>query len=178
MTMKTIISTMLIVMAAAGLAAAQDEEELAKVEVFGGYSLLRSDGENFHGWKAAVDFNLNRWLAIAVDSDGHYFFENTPTGKFKESEHSLTFGPHFSYRNKSKFVPFAYALAGPAWESHSHAGVGETNAGFAFETGGGFDWDVSRKVAIRVVDVSASFTRIAGHSNVKPKFSTGLVFKF
>lgn len=176
--MKTIISITLIVLAMAGFAAAQEEEELSKVEVFGGYSLLRSDGENLHGWKAAVDFNINRWLAIAVDSDGHYFSENTPTGKIKESEHSLTFGPHFSYRNKSKFVPFAYVLAGPAWESRSHAGVRESNAGFAVESGGGFDWDISKKIAIRIVDVSASFTRIDGHSNVKPKFSTGLVFKF
>jgi len=171
---------MFIIFTAAGLVAAQEEgeEELPKVEVFGGYSLLRSNGENFNGWKAAVDFNVNRWLAIAVDGDGHYFSESISTGRIRESEHSMTFGPHLSYRNKSKLVPFAYAMAGPAWESHSHAGVGETHVGFAFESGGGFDWDISKKVSIRIIDIGASVTNIEGHTSVKPKFSTGLVFKF
>lgn len=158
--------------------AQSEESELPKVEVFGGYSLLRSEGENFNGWKSAVGFTVNRWLAVAVDADGHYFSETTPLGKLKESEHSITAGPHFTYRNKSKIVPFAYAMAGVAWERSSLAGESESQSGFAFETGGGLDWEVSKKVSIRLVDIGASVTNIGGHATVKPKLSTGVVFKF
>jgi len=168
-----------VILVAVGALSAQDEkEELPKVEVFGGYSLLRSEGENFHGWKTAVGFTVNRWLAVAVDADGHYFSETTSLGKLKESEFSVTAGPHFSYRNKSKIVPFAYAMAGVAWERSSLAGESESQSGFAFETGGGLDWEVSKKVSIRLVDIGASVANIGGETTVKPKFATGVVFKF
>jgi hypothetical protein len=96
----------------------------------------------------------------------------------KKSEYSLTFGPHFSYRNKIKIVPFAYTMAGVAWEKSSLAGIGESQTGFAFETGGGLDWEISRQVSIRLFDVSASITHIAGETTAKPKFTTGVVFHF
>jgi len=164
-----------------GESTAQESEEiepLPKVEVFGGYSLLRSNESNFHGWKSAVSFNIKRWLAVAVDADGHYFSENTLKGKLRESEHSITAGPHFAFRNKSRLVPFAYAMTGLAWESTSLAGKGDTHTGFAFETGGGIDLELNRRVAIRLIDVSASITHIDGHTTTKPKFSTGVVFHF
>jgi hypothetical protein len=156
----------------------EEHEELPQVEVVGGYSLLRSEGENLNGWKAAVSFNLNKWLAVAVDADGHYYSENSPEGRIKESEHSLTAGPHFALRNKSKLVPFAYVLGGVAWERRSLNGIGETESGFAFEPGGGLDWEVSKRFSVRIFDVSASVTRIGGHTSTKPKFAAGIVLKF
>ncbi len=169
---------MLIFVGIGSLNAQDEKEELPFVEVFGGYSLLRSEGENFNGWKTAVGFTVNRWLAVAVDADGHYFSETTSLGKIKESEYSVTAGPHFSYRNKSKIVPFAYAMAGVGWERSSLAGESESQSGFAFETGGGLDWEVSRKVSIRLMDIGASVANIGGHTTVKPKFTTGIAFKF
>jgi hypothetical protein len=52
--------TLLLILVCAGSQPAQEPGELSKVEVFGGYSLLRSDGENFNGWKTAVEFSVNR----------------------------------------------------------------------------------------------------------------------
>lgn len=157
---------------------AQHQEELPKVEVFGGYSLLRSDGHNFNGWKTAVGFTLNRWAAIAVDGSGYYYSESTPHGKLRENEYSLTVGPHLSLRNKSKLVPFAYAMAGGAWENSSLGPESESGSGFAFETGGGVDWEISKAVSIRLIDVGASVTHIHGTTFNKPKFTTGIVFMF
>lgn len=172
-------AAMVILFASVGVVTAQeDSEEMPKVEVFGGYSLLRSEGEPFHGWKTAVGFTVNRWLAVAVDADGHYFSETTSLGKLKESEHSLTAGPHFSLRNKSKIVPFAYAMAGVAWERSSLEVESESASGFAFETGGGLDWEISRKLSVRLVDLGTSITNIGGHTSVKPKFTPGIVLKF
>src|SRR5688572_20321666 len=155
-----------------------EAEELSKFEVFGGYSLLRADGANLHGWKTGVGYNFNRWLAVAADADGHYFSETTPGGTEKRREYSAAVGPHFSYRNKSKFVPFVYAMPGVVWETHSHSGESETHTGFAFETGGGVDLELSKTVAIRLVDITASITHVHGHTSTKPKFSTGIVFHF
>ncbi|HRI04834.1 MAG TPA: outer membrane beta-barrel protein [Pyrinomonadaceae bacterium] len=178
--MKTrwIVSAFIALIAYAGLAVAQEPEEISKVEVFGGYSLLRSDGHNFNGWKTAVDFNVNRWLSIAADVSGNYYSESTPTGKLKESEYAFTVGPHFVMRSKSKFVPFVYAMPGVAWENTSHPGRSESRSGFAFEAGGGLDWEVTKKVSIRLFDLTASTTRIDGHTTTKPKFATGFIFHF
>lgn len=156
----------------------QEHEEIPKVEVFGGYSLLRSEGANFNGWKTAVGFTVNKWLAIAVDADGHYHSELVHSEKEKMREYSLTAGPHFSYRNTSKFVPFAYTMAGVGWESSSVHGVTESASGFAFEAGGGVDWEASKRFSIRIIDISASITHIDGVTTTKPKFTTGVVFKF
>ena len=172
---------MLIIAFVAGTAWSQEseeEKELSRVEINGSYSLLRKDGKNLNGWKAGAAFNVNRWFAVAVDGDGHYFSESTPNGTLNESEHSITAGPHFAYRSKSKVVPFTYAMAGVAFKSESIGTESETKTGFAFETGGGFDWEVSRRFSIRVIDVTASVTRIGGHTAVEPKFSTGVVFHF
>jgi opacity protein-like surface antigen len=169
---------LIAIIAPAGAVFAQEHEEISKVEVFGGYNLLRSDGHSFNGWKTAVDFNVNRWLSIAADVSGNYFSESTPTGKLKESEYGLTFGPHFLMRNKTKFVPFVYAMPGVAWENTSYAVRSESRSGFAFETGGGLDWEVSKRVSIRLFDLTASTTIIDGQSTTKPKFATGLVFHF
>ena len=177
-TFKYLHAFILILVIAGTLIGQEEIEELPKVEVFGGYSLLRSESENFHGWKTAVGFTVNRWLAIAVDADGHYFSETTSHGNLSEREYSVTAGPHFSYRNKSKFVPFAYTMAGAAWERSSLDGESESQSGFAFETGGGLDLEVSKKVTIRLIDIGASITNIGGHTTAKPKFTTGVVFKF
>lgn len=167
-----------LVFAGTGLGQEKHEEHLAAVGVFGGYSLLRSEGENFHGWKTSVDINFNKWLALTVDGSGNYFSHMTSEGGSKESEHTLTAGPHVSWRNKTRLVPFAYATAGAVWESHSVADHGETHSGFAFETGGGVDWEISKKVSIRLFDLGSSVTRVDGHTTTKPKFATGVVFHF
>jgi opacity protein-like surface antigen len=175
---KHYLIALLLLTVCSGALFAQEKEEIPKVEVFGGYALLHSEGSNLNGWKTGVGFTINRWSAIAVEADGYYLSETLPEGKLDKSEHSVIAGPHFSFRNKSKIVPFTYALAGVAWESRSLAGEKESGTGFAFETGGGLDWDVSKKVSIRLIDVGASVTDIAGNTTVKPAFTAGVVFKF
>lgn len=172
------LSLLFLLLFSVDILRAQEKEELPRVEVFGGYSLLRSEGSNRNGWKTGVGFTINRWVALAVDADGYYRSVTLPVGKLNESEHSLTAGPHFSFRNKSKIVPFTYAMAGVSWETSSLAGNKESGSGFAFETGGGLDWEVSKRVSIRLIDAGASVTNIDGGTTVKSKFTSGFVFKF
>ena len=157
--------------------AAAQEKELPKVELFGGYSYLRSDGHALNGWKVVVEGNVNSWLGIAADFDGHYGSKSTAHGVEKESEHSFTFGPHFALRKK-KLVPFAYTLFGVARENLTLGGVSESAYGFSTELGGGLDYELNERMALRLLDASASSTHINGVTHTKPKLAFGVVFNF
>ena len=142
------------------------EHEVPKVELLGGYSYLRSSDTNFNGWKASLVGNVNSWLGIAADFDGHY------TGE--ESEHSITFGPEFSVRKSKRWTPVGCALFGVAFEKSAS---GETEHGFATELGGGLDYEINHRWAVRVFDVTASITHVGGETHVSPKAAFGVVFK-
>jgi hypothetical protein len=154
------------------------DHELPKVEWMAGYSQLRSDGHGLSGWKTAAVGNINQWLGIAADIDGHYFSETGPHGQEEEREHSFTFGPHFALRKHRKLVPVGYTLFGFAHENTLVGGTSHSATGFASELGGALDWEVSKSVAFRVIDCAASITRIEGETHVKPKFGFGVVFNF
>jgi hypothetical protein len=143
------------------------EHEVPKAELMAGYSYLRSSDTNFNGWKATLVGNLNRWLGVAADFDGHY--------ARGESEHSVTFGPEFVLRKNKRWTPVGYTLFGVAIEKSAS---GETEHGFATELGGGLDYEVSQQWAVRVFDATASITHIGGETHVSPKFAFGVVFNF
>ena len=141
------------------------ENEVPQAEIMGGYSYLRSSGTNFNGWKATLVGNVNSWLGLAADFDGHY--------AGGASEHSITFGPHFVVRKYKKWTPIGFALFGVAREKSAS---GEAENGFATELGGGLDREINRQWAIRLFDVTASITRVGGETHVSPKIGFGVVF--
>jgi len=140
------------------------EHEVPKAEILGGFSYLRSSDTNFNGWKASLVGNVNSWMGIAADFDGHY-----ANG---ESEHSITFGPEFSLRKIKKWAPVSYALFGVAIEKSE---LGETDHGFATELGGGLDYEINRRWTLRLFDVTASITHVGGETHVSPKVAFAVV---
>ena len=124
------------------------QETTPKVQLFGGYSLLRADHGKltgalldldlrqssnpfavqtyfFNGWNAEAQYNAGRWLGIAVDAGGR---SGTPiteargstlAGLPKETAYSFLAGPVISYRTKSRVTPFVHALFG--WDRTSLA---------------------------------------------------------
>jgi opacity protein-like surface antigen len=123
---------------------AQDETQ--KVQVFGGYSLLRADHGGltgalldvdldqpsnpfalptyfFNGWSAEAQYNADRWLGIAADFGGRSGTpitasrDRTLAGLPKETAYSFLAGPVLSYRTKSRFTPYAHGLFG--WDRTS-----------------------------------------------------------
>jgi opacity protein-like surface antigen len=117
------------------------QDTTPKAEVFGGYSLLRSDRGGLtgplldadlnqpsnpfavptyflNGWSAEAQYNASRWLGIAADFGGRYGSPiaasggRTLTGLPKETSYSFLVGPVISYRTKSRLTPFAHALFG------------------------------------------------------------------
>ena len=169
---------LLIVLAVFSLAAPAfaQHDEVAKAEVFAGYSYLRASGTNLHGWNTSIVGNGDKWLGIAGDFSGHYHRESSPAGTVKESIHSFTFGPHFAYRKNPKLTPFAFTLLGVARESVSVAGVRSTETGFDTDLGGGLDWHVKENVAVRVFQANAAIAHLGGHTKTDFRLSFGLVF--
>jgi hypothetical protein len=139
------------------------EHEVPQAEILGGYSYLRSSDTNFNGWKASLVGNVNSWLGLAADFDGHY--AGGP------SEHSITFGPEFAVRKSKRWTPVGYALFGVAFEKSAS---GETEHGFATELGGGLDYEISHGWTLRAFDVTASITHVGGETHVSPKVGFGV----
>ena len=130
-------AAMIILIAVTGLRAwAQDSTP--KVEVFGGYSFMRTSaggltgstldlelhqnpgtfgvGSNFNGWNAEAQYNFDRWFGIVADFGGQYGSPITASGGVSGlptmSRYTFMAGPVISYRAKAKITPFVHALFG------------------------------------------------------------------
>ena len=163
---KLVLMGVLVLLAALPVIA----QETPKAEVFGGYSLVRSEGEILHGWNASVNGNMNDWFGIKGDFAGYYKTISGTKVKF----HSFTFGPQLSYRKNEKVVVFAHALFGGAHIS----GGGISESGFAMNLGGGVDWVPHKNVAIRVIQADGLITRFGGSTSGDLRISAGIVFRF
>ena len=155
-----------------------ESEGEPRYEIFGGYSYLRDDGHNLHGWTGTLIVNVNEWFAIASDFDGHSGSHREGAEDVSVHEYAFTFGPHVALRNRSRVTPFAYALFGAAHENVKTAGVPESASGFASTLGGGFDVRVNHRVSVRAIQVDAVYTRFHGEGSTAPRISTGLVISF
>ncbi len=122
------------------------QDAAPKVQVFGGYSLVRLDHGGLtgglldadlqqasnpfalrtyflDGWSAEAQYNTGRWFGVAADFGGR---NGTPitasrgrtlAGLPKETAYSFLAGPVFSYRTKSRITPFVHGLFG--WDRTS-----------------------------------------------------------
>ncbi|MGA7931439.1 MAG: hypothetical protein WCA20_36275 [Candidatus Sulfotelmatobacter sp.] len=138
------VATIILTVLLGSFAFAQDATP--KVQVFGGYSLLRSDHASltgglvdvdldeasnpfalrtyfFNGWNAEAQYNPGRLLGIAADLGGRYGTpiiaarDSTLAGLPKETAYSFLAGPVFSYRTKSRVTPYVHLLFG--WDRTS-----------------------------------------------------------
>ena len=105
-------------------------QDFPKAELAGGYAYVRVGGNDYNGFQSAATYNFNKWVGITGEIDGLYLDPNnqffrgfavilplnapfiketlgTPRNIF-----TLMGGPKFTYRNKSRFTPFAQALIG------------------------------------------------------------------
>lgn len=160
-----------------------------KIEIFGGYSFLRSGatpevpllipgcpscppppssiGINTNGWEVTGVFKPSRWLGIAADLSGHYD---------TSIRHNFTylFGPQISLP-VGRISPFAHVLLGAT--NQSRFGSDNGNA-FASAIGGGIDVKVSHFVSFRLVQVDYYMIRFIGQTQNGIRVSTGIVVHF
>jgi|SRR5580765_245798 len=173
--------------------------------VFGGYSLLHNNSNNFNGWDGQGTFNFTRHFGVTADISGNSrqlagFSVLGFSAGTQQHLYNFLFGPTATaYFGKTSV--FGHALFGT---SHSSLSAGVTvpilggfsapitsaNA-FAMAFGGGIDFNLSRHFAIRAAQVdylrtnfnsvdalaSGLSTDLNNHQN-SFRYSGGVVWRF
>ena len=183
MTIRTV--TAFAVLLACSAPARAQTGSAPRVELFGGYSLLPANGEDFpratsHGVQAGAQWNLSRWFGVfgevAVQKStardlGPGFAGQTA----KTTVTQYLWGPRFSVRGE-QVNAFVHGLFGT---SIGDAGVGFegfSDDGPTFGFGGGVDVAINRRFAIRgQFDVLGSFADIVEGNT---RMFVGGVFRF
>lgn len=170
------------VLAAAAPAGAQ--VSTPSVEIFGGYSLLPANGDDFprqtsHGFQTSVTANLNRWFGVVGDFGWQF---NTARdlgpsfqGQVAESNvREYLVGPRFTARTAGINV-FGHALVGISTGDAGPNFSGFSDSGFTLGGGGGVDVQLTRRLAARAqFDLIGSFADIV---ETNSRFAVGLVVK-
>jgi hypothetical protein len=146
------------------------QRDYPRVEISGAYSYLRThvlfEPVIPKGWSASIVCNLHRNFGIETNVSGHYGRDQAryaPDLRHDYSSHFFMFGGRYAQRFR-KVTLWAHALLGA-----SHARVegrvytmtadqrtlvvnyGESRRAHAWAVGGGFDVDVYKHFAIRLV---------------------------
>ena len=154
------------------------------VEIFGGYSLLPANGDDFprqtsHGLQASVAMNLNRWFGVAGDlgvqfntaSNLGFGFEGRVA---RSTVREYLVGPRFTARSEKVDV-FGQGLFGVSTGDAGPEFKGFSDSGLAFGGGGGVDVHVNRRLAVRAqFDLLGSFADIVEGNS---RFAAGLVVR-
>jgi opacity protein-like surface antigen len=147
---------------------------------------------NFGGWNVEVQHNFGRWVGAVADFSG---FSGKPFtglqgvgGVPSETSYSILAGPVISYRAKKNIVPYIHALfgwnhvnldSGPLTGTPIPASsAGATYTDFAMAFGGGVDYKVTRRVAVRIGQLDWFRTTIDLNSFYGDAFGTGLFAGF
>jgi hypothetical protein len=141
-----------------------------KVEIFGGYSYLRSEvspSYNTNGWELAGQYKFG-FLGAVADIDGHYGNQSGVSS----SIHTYLFGPQVHW--PGRVSPFAHFLIGGG---HVSTG-GFSDSSFAVAIGGGIDTRIIANVYWRVIQGDLLHTSFFGSGQSNPRLSTGIVIHF
>jgi opacity protein-like surface antigen len=156
---------------------------------------------NLQGGSGSLTFNVNNWFGLAADFGGSKISSlnasGLPSVNVDSTLFTYLFGPRFSYRGYKKVTPFAQVLFGGAHITDVTASgmtiggpptqvtIAKSANAFAMAVGGGFDWNVQKHVAIRVVQVEYLMTRftnpfsLTGATGTQNnlRVSAGIVFR-
>ena len=134
--MRNSLLVVALLLALPVIASAQDE--VPKVEIFGGYSYLRLDNatgissqqttsttttttpttamadRNLNGFEVSVTNNLNSWLGIEASFSSHFTDTVLNGTTLDRDAYIVTAGPRLSLRRFERFTPFLHIMAGMA----------------------------------------------------------------
>jgi hypothetical protein len=159
-----------------GMASPSVAQDIPRVQVFGGYSYTRYDTPSFgfsspsglNGYTFSPAYNVFRGFGVVAELSGQY-----ATGL---NLRDLAAGPQFLYpRNKETF--FAHLLFGES-RSLVQAGTPQEDTARAVLLGGGMDYDLTQRFAVRVFQVDYLQTTLFNLTQHNLRFSTGLVYRW
>jgi opacity protein-like surface antigen len=164
-------------------------QDSPKTELFGGYSYSRIEGAGLNGWNASIAQDLTRHFGIVADFGGNYKSESETVSGVNASArarlYSFMFGPRFYSRFSERWTPFAHALFGATHASIKATGstggtsvsLSDSDTAFSMAYGGGIDYQVSRSLAVRLVQADYMILRSGGENTNGARISTGIVFR-
>jgi opacity protein-like surface antigen len=118
-------------------------------DLFGGYSFAQIDNVNRNGGNAAVGFDLFGPIDGFVDASVHW----GSSGSESLSDRTLMAGPGARFGKRGGMVFFVRALAGLVRDRASIAvlevDISESSSRFGVLVGGGLDFPISKKLALR-----------------------------
>lgn len=139
-------------------------------EVFAGYSYLTDPSHSVltatardagipGGWAAGVAVPVWRAISIAGDASGHYKRHTTFVEDVTLTYHAVAAGPRASARI-GPFTEFVEVLAGAAIAHGSAFGTTVSTTAFMLQGGGGVDYPLRSRLAVRV---ELDYRRLTGN---------------
>jgi opacity protein-like surface antigen len=157
-------------------------QEIPRTETFGGYSYIRLDADlnndqDLNGFNASFTYNLNQILGITGEISGNYGDTRVAGANADLNTYFFLFGPKFAFRGNSRVTPFAHVLLGVVRFDVDTGLRDTTTTQFAVAVGGGVDFNITEKVALRVAQADYILTRLANSNQNNIRVSTGFVLK-
>ena len=184
------LATLWIPSAFAQMGPTDPTEFLSKYSVALGYTNIRANAPpgdcgcfDMNGGFLSADYKLKYWLSAAAEVNGGHAKNISPLGQ-DLTLLTYTAGPRVTFR-KARVTPFVQALFGAAHGSDSYFPT-ETSyttaaTSFAFTAGGGVDYHLSHRLAIRPIEAQYMRTYLPnGTDNGQNHLllNAGIVFKF
>lgn len=169
-------------------------QAVPKIEMYGGYSFLRIEEINHHGWNLTFGPNLNKNLGIMTEISGHYGSRTDTISSGRDLEvdsmvHSFMLGPRAFQTVGGVWTPYVQSLFGIARVDVDGTvlqnGVkipslssSEGDLGFGMALGGGLDVKATDAIAFRIFQADYFVVRVGGAKSEGGRISTGIVFRF
>lgn len=168
--------TVLLLLLTIGTAWPSAAQEMPRVQVFGGYSYTRYDTPSFgfssptglNGYTFSPAYNVIRGFGVVAELSGQY----TTNRNLRD----IAAGPQFLYP-RGKMMFFAHLLFGEA-RSLVQVGGPQKDSSRVVTVGGGMDYDISSRFALRAFQVDYLHTTLFNTTQDNFRVSTGLVYRW
>jgi len=196
--MLRLIIVILMLAASAAVLEAQTAGAQSKNEFFAGYSFQSADINTLtidphrtpqNGVNLEYTRNITRHLGLTGDASAHFHRENHSTGvgtfSSQRDQYFLLGGLQLKAGNEKRVQPFAQALFGvslfrgftadirPAGNVYTY----DDATSFAMALGGGLDLRVSKRIAVRLIQVDYTPAFFGSGRQDNFRISAGIVFK-
>ena len=134
---------------------------------------------SLNGGSAAIVYNIRpNWSAVADVSVAH---ANNVDGTLQNiTIINYLFGPRRSWRNHTRYIPYAQVLLGGAKEDVNFEFVINRNS-FGLSAGGGVTTRLSRRVGFNIAQFDYVYTQIPNAKSNRQnniRIATGFIFRF
>ena len=168
-------ASVLLLVLTIGAARPSAAQEMPRVQVFGGYSYTRYDTPSFgfmdttglNGYTFSPAYNIIRGFGVMAELSGQY--------KTGANLRDIAVGPQFLYA-RGNMLFSAHLLIGEARSLIQVGGPQEDSARLV-SFGGGMDYSISPRFAIRAFQVDYVHTSLFKTTQDNLRFSTGLVYR-